>query len=323
MFSIPRVLVASIVILGASVGGAVAQAFPNKPVRLIVGYAAGSGADIVGRLVADRLAERWGQPVIVEDRPGAAGNVAADLVAKSAPDGYTLLLATSSHAINPALYPHLNFDAEKDFSAISLVSSSPLILVVNASLGVNSVKEFIEAAKVSKTHLDYASAGNGNLTHLAAELFKSMAEIDMVHIPYNGGPPAIADLLAGRVAAYFSGLPAALPYVANSQLRALAVTTATRSPAAATVPTMAEAGLPGYEIDLWYGLLGPARLPDKVVAKINADVAAILIVPDMVQRFSTLGVSPNPSSSDKFKSLIAHDVAFWRHEVSRMGIKLE
>ena len=276
-------------------GLASAQTFPQRPVHLVVGYSSGSGVDIVGRVLAEHLASIWGQPVIVENRPGAAGNVAAELVARAPADGYTLLLVTGSHAINPSLYPHLPFDTKKDFSPISLISSSPLILVVGPAVHARTVNELVAEPKSSKSRLNYASAGNGNLTHLAAELFKSEAGVDMVHIPYKGGAPAITDVLAGRVALYFSGLPPALPLIAAGKLRALAVTTTARSPAAPNVPTMAEAGVPGYDIDLWYGMVGPAKMPQELVRKINADVATALAAPDLVRRFKDLGVTPNPT----------------------------
>jgi|SRR5450631_1169304 len=316
-------LAVAIFTMVAVVTNASAQKYPDKPVRLVVGYSAGSGVDIIGRTLAEELSNLWGQPVIVDNRPAAAGNLAADMVAKATPDGYTLLLVTSSHTINPALYGNLRFDTAKDFTAISTVVSSPLILVVGPAMPVNSVQELIAALKLKRGDANYSSAGNGNLTHLAAELFKAAAGVEMVHIPFNGGGPAISEVVAGRVALYFSGLPPALPQIAAGKLKALAVTTSKRSPSAPDVPTMMEAGLSGYEVDLWYGLLGPAKLPQTLVAKINADVAKVLMKPEVVQRFTQLGVTSNPSSPADFQTRIDVELKKWAVEVPRIGIKLE
>jgi len=316
------VAVATLVLAAVS-GGALAQSYPDKPVRLVVGYSAGSGVDIVGRLLAEGLSTLWRQPVIVDNRPAAAGNLAADMVAKATPDGYTLLLVTSSHVINPALYSTLRFDTAKDFTAISSVVSSPLILVVGPAMPVNSVQELIAVLKQRKGDANYSSAGNGNLTHLAAELFKSQAGVEMVHIPFNGGGPAISEVVAGRVALYFSGLPPALPQIAAGKLKALAVTTTKRSPSVPDVPTMAEAGLPGYEVDLWYGLLGPAHMPAALVTKINEDVAQVIAKPDVVQRLAQLGVTPNPSTPADFQARIARELKKWAVELPRIGVKME
>jgi tripartite-type tricarboxylate transporter receptor subunit TctC len=225
--------------------------------------------------------------------------------------------------INPALYGNLGFDTAKDFTAISSVVSSPLILVVGPAMPVNSVQELIAALKQKKGDANYSSAGNGNLTHLAAELFKSKTGVEMVHIPFNGGGPAITEVVAGRVALYFSGLPPALPQIAAGKLKALAVTTAKRSPSVPDIPTMMEAGVPDYEIDLWYGLLGPAHMPAALVTKINADVAKVISRPEVVQRLAQLGVTPNPSTPAEFQARIDGELKKWAVEVPRIGIKLQ
>src|SRR5205085_4512805 len=257
-----------------------AQTFPAKPVKLVVPFPPGGPLDAAGRAIADKLTQTWGQPVVVDNKPGAGGNIGADLVAKSPPDGYTVVMgALSTHAVNPSLYPTMPYDAAKDFAPITLVAVTPNVLVVNPSLPVHSVKELIAYAKANPGKLSFGSGSNGSAGHLAGELFKVDAGVDMTHIPFKGGAPATQALLAGDTQLMFDNLANAMPQVKAGKLRALAVTTAERSKLAPDLPTMAEAGLRGFDISTWFGLLAPAGTPPDVIARWNADVTRILAAP--------------------------------------------
>jgi tripartite-type tricarboxylate transporter receptor subunit TctC len=308
----------------AFAGSAFAQSYPNKPVRLVVPFGTGGSNDIIGRLVGAKLAERLGQPVIVENRPGAGGAVGPDSVVKSAPDGYTLLLgATSTIAANVGLYPKRGFDPVTSLTPISQVASSSLLMAVPASLPVTNVREFIQLAKSRSGQLNYGTSGKGSSMHLLGEMFNSLAGVQMVHVPYKSGGAAISDLAVDRVQLLYSDLAALLPFVRSGQIRALAVTTPKRSPLLPELPTVAEAGLPGFEATNWYGILAPARLPRDIVMRINADLAAIMHSPEMVERLRTLGIEPLTNSPEEFATYIRSEVAKWSQIVKASGSELE
>jgi tripartite-type tricarboxylate transporter receptor subunit TctC len=261
--------------LGAAPGWA--QAYPSKPVHIIVPYPPGGTADILTRALGQQLDGRLKQPVIVENRPGAGAAIGADLVAKAAPDGYTLLMGTvSSHAINPSVNPNVNYDPIKDFTPVAAVATIPFVLVVHPSFPAKSVRELVDLAKSRPGEINYASAGIGTSNHLAGELFKSAAQIDIVHVPYRGSAPALADVIAGHVQMMFDLSATALPHIESKTVRALAITSKARSPLAPTLPTMAESGLPGFEASAWFGVFGPAGIPAEIVTRLHAEINAAL-----------------------------------------------
>jgi len=268
-----------------------AQNYPAKPVRIMVGYAAGGSVDIVGRIFAQKLSEYLGQQFVVDNRPGAASNVAADLVAKSAPDGYTLLVSSSgSLGTNMAIYSKMPYDPLKDLAPIALLLHQGNVLIVNPSVPARSVKELIALAKSRKGQLNYGSGGSGSSQHMASELFQNVTGVQIVHVPYKGGAPAIADLVGGQIDLIFAPMPEALPYVRSSRVRALGVTTSKRSIMLPDVPTVAEAGVAGYEFDGWMGIAGPAGMPRDLVMRVNTEVNKALSAPDVKTRLQDLGV---------------------------------
>jgi tripartite-type tricarboxylate transporter receptor subunit TctC len=298
--------------LGAA-ATAIAADYPAKPIRLIVPFAAGGGNDAVARTIAQRLAEELGQQVVVDNRPGAGGIVGAELAAKSAPDGYTLFLGgVGSHAINPSVHRDLPYDAVTDFAPISLIASAPLILVVNPSVPASSVEELIGLAKAKPNTINYASNGNGSSSHLAAVMFESMTAIRMTHVPYKGLSPALVDLLAGRVQAMFSSVVAILPQVTAGKLRALAVTGERRLALLPDVPTVAEAGVIGYQAGSWYGILAPAGTPPEIIRKLNGEIVRAIRRPEMQRSFALEGAEPIGSSPQEFAAHI-------RAELDRIG----
>ena len=301
-----------------------AQAYPTKPVRMVVPFPPGGSLDIAGRLIAQKLSEAWGQTVVVENKPGAGGNIGADLVAKSPPDGYTILLgALSTHAVNPSLYKTMPYDAAKDFAPITLIAVTPNVLVVNASSPVNNVKEFIAYAKANPGKLSFGSGSNGSAGHLAGELFKVETGTDAVHIPFKGGAPATQALLAGDTQFMFDNLANAMAQVKAGKLKALAVTTAKRSPLVPDLPTMAEAGLPGFDISTWYGFFAPAGTPPAIVAKWNADVTKILNSPDVRAKIVADGAEPSPNTPEQFAQMIAAELAKYAKIVKASGAKVD
>jgi len=301
-----------------------AQSFPAKPVRLVVPFPPGGPLDSVGRAIAQKLTEAWGQSVVVDNRPGAGGNIGADLVAKSAPDGYTVVMgALSTHAVNPSLYPTMPYNAARDFAPITLVAVTPNVLVVNPSLPVQSVKDLIAYAKANPGKLSFGSGSNGSAGHLAGELFKVDAGIEMVHIPYKGAAPAMQALLAGDTQLMFDNLANSMPQVKAGKLRALAVTTAQRSKLAPELPTMAEAGVPGFDISTWFGLLAPAGTPPDVVAKWNADTVKILSAPEMRERMTAQGAEAAPTTPAEFAQFIARELAKYARIVKVSGAKID
>ncbi|SRR5712692_4156219 len=302
--------------------GVSAQGFPNRPIRLIAPFAAGGALDLIARGLGQKLSDSMGQPVVVENRAGASGAIGSEAVARSAPDGYTLLLgATTTHGVNPALNPSLPYDPVKDFTPISLVATIPHVLVVNASLPVNSVQELVRYAKAGHP-LAYGSAGNGSPHHLAAELFKSMAGIEAVHVPYKGSGPALADLMSGQLQFISVELTAADPHIKSGRLKALAIATAERVPGV-SLPTVAESGYPGFEVTSWYAIFGPAGMPEAVTSKLSAEIAKALATPDLSDRLKNLGATPIGSTPERLAAHVRAELARWTQVVKTAGIKPE
>ena len=298
--------------------------YPDKAVRFVVGFTPGGPSDIVARLLGQKLAEAWGQQVVIDNRAGAGGNIAAELVAKSAGDGYTLLLGNNSIlATNAALYTKLNFDPVKDFAPVILVASQPNILVVHPSLPVKSVKELIALAKAKPGQLNYASSGSGAAAHLSGELFKAMAHVDLVHIPYKGAAPALNDVLAGQDQMMFATSLSVMPHIQSGRLRALAVTTAKRMNALPQLPTVAEAGVPGFEATTWHGIVVSAATPPALVSRINADAAKVLQLPDVRDRFAVLGAEIIGGTPDEFAAYIKKELPKWTKVVKESGARAD
>ena len=296
-----------------------AQGYPVKPVRMLVGFAPGGSTDTIARLINARLSERLGQQVIVENRPGAAGNIAAEQVSRAAPDGYTLYMASMSHTINASLYPKLSFDVIRDFSPVTPVTSSPFVLVVHTSVPARTTRELIALAKARPGALSFASGGASS--HLAGELFNSMAGVKLVHIPYKSSGPAATDLLGGQVAVMFSAPPAALPHVSSGKLRALGVTSLARLSGAPGIPAIADSGLAGYEVNSWSGVIGPANLPGEVVARLHAALVHVMGLPEITQRLPAMGLEASTFSPDQFAARLKAEVAKWAKVVRESGIR--
>lgn len=305
--------------------GAIGQAqdYPSKPVRIIVPFPAGGTTDIIARAVAQKLAEELKQPVLIDNRPGGGANIGAELAAKSAPDGSTLFVASTAHSINATLYPKLPYDPIKDFAPITLMAVTASVLVVHPSLPINDLKELIALLKQRPGGLNYASAGNGSLPHLAGEMFKAMTATNMVHIPYKGGPQAMNDLLGGQVSLTFATAPQAVPHIKAGKLKVLGVSTAQRIPALPDVPTMAEAGLPGFEASNFHGLVGPAGLAPAIVDKINAAVVRIVREPTMSKYLSDQGADPVTNTPAEYAAKIKEEVATWAKVVRSSGAKID
>jgi len=302
---------------------AVAQQYPTKPVRLLVGYAAGSSTDIVGRVMADRLGAYWKQTVIVENRGGAAGNVAADAAAKSPGDGYTLLFAQNGLAISAAAVPNLPYSDERDLVPLAPVAATPHILIVGPDFPAKNVQELIARAKAEPGRLTFASSGVGNSDHLCGELFNLMAGIQAIHVPYKGGAPAVQDVIPGRVAYYFAGMPVGLPLANSGRARALGVTSRQRYPAAPNVPTIAEQGLPQYEATLWNGFFAPASIPPELAARIARDVEAVLEQPETREMLAKAGAALFEDNQANFKKFFHADIEKWKNLVKATSLKLE
>jgi tripartite-type tricarboxylate transporter receptor subunit TctC len=288
-----------------------ADAYPTHTVKIIVPFAAGSGSDVVARLLARHLQERLGKTVIVDDQSGGATIVGTELTSSAAPDGYTLLLTTSAHAILPSMHKDLPFDVIKSFTPVAEVCAGPLIFVANPTFPAKNVKELIALAKAKPGQINYASSGTGTAPHLAMELLKVKAGIDIVHVPYRGGAPAMTDVIAGVVPMYMAAPATALPFVANGKVVALGQTTAERSTLVKNIPTVAEQGVPGYDVELWYGLLGPAKMPTDIVDRLSKEIAQILLLPDVRERLEKLGFEPKSSSPAQFSAYIEREVKQW------------
>jgi len=306
----------------AAAGVASAQPFPSKPVHILVPYPAGGGVDVLTRTLADVVSKQWGQSIVVENRPGAGGVIASQAVATSPPDGYNLIMVASGHATNPFLYPKLPYDTFTDFSPISLLASSPNILLVRADSAFKSVGDVVVAAKAKPGSLSYGHAGNGTSTHLAGELLKNLAGIDLNAIPYKGGAPAINDLLGGQIPMSFNNGPESVGQLQAGTVRALAVTTASRAPFLPDVPSMSEA-VPGYDTEVWWGLLGPGGMPLELVAKLSHDFVATLNTEAVKERLAKLGALPIGSSPKDFDAKIHADYEKWGPIIRAAGMKAE
>ena len=300
-----------------------AQQYPAKPVRVLVGYAAGSSTDIVGRVMADRLSAHWKQTVIVENRGGAAGNLAADVVAKAHGDGYTLLFAQNGLAISAAAVPNLPYSAERDLVPLAPVAATPHILIVGPDFPAKNVQELIARAKAEPGKLTFASSGVGNSDHLCGELFNLQAGIKAIHVPYKGGAPAVQDVIPGRVAYYFAGMPVGLPLAKSGRARALGVTSKQRYPGAPDIPTVAEQGLPQYEATLWQGFFAPSTISPDLAARIARDIGTVLKQPETRERLAKAGASLFEDSQENFRRFFYSDIEKWKDLVKKTGLKLE
>jgi tripartite-type tricarboxylate transporter receptor subunit TctC len=319
-----RLLASALAFAVAPLAAAQAPDYPTKSVRIVVPFPPGGTTDILARSVAQKLSEAWGQQVIVDNRPGAGGNIGSDLVAKAPPDGYTLLMGTvGTHAINPSLYAKMPYDHVRDFTPVVLVAGVPNVLVVNPGLPVHSVQELIAYAKANPGKLNFASSGNGTSIHLSGELFKTMTGVQMTHVPYKGSAPALTDLLGGQVQLMFDNLPSSLQFIKAGSLRPLAVTSAARSAALPDLPTLAESGLPGFEASSWFGLLAPARTPKPIVAKIVAAVDAWLETGDAKDKLKSQGAIAMGGSSEAFEKHIATETEKWAKVVKASGAHVD
>ncbi len=304
-------------------GAAHAEGFPEKPVKLVVPYAAGGATDIVARALAERLTLAWHQPVVVENRPGAGTTLAADMVARAPADGYTLYMTTSAHAISGSMYKRLQYDAIKDFTPITLVTTVPLVLVATPSLRVGSVSGLVEQARQRPGKIAFASPGNGTAQHLAGELFKAMEQVDMMHVPYKGDAPAITDLLAGQVQIMFATTTAVLPQIRSGKLKPLALANRQRLAVLPDVPTFREAGTAEFEAATWFGLLAPARLPAPLRQRIHGDVARIVATPQMKQKLEELGGEVNNSTPEQFDRFMRAEQGKWAKAVALSGARID
>jgi len=305
------------------VGAVQAQTYPSKPVRLIAPFPPGGTTDIVARIVAQRLTEVMGQTVTVENRPGAGGNIAADHVSKATPDGYTILQGFPGLVINPSLYKKLTYDASKDLAPVSLVSAAPLVLVVHPALPVKTVKDLIALAKKRPGELSFPSAGNGASSHLSAELFKSMAQVDMLHVPYKGAAQGLLDLVSGRMQVMINPYPEMIPYIQTGKLRALGISTKTRISVAPDLPTVAEAGVPGYEVTTWNGIVVPSATPREIVTKLHSDVMKVLAIPAAREQLTGLGLQIIGSTPAEFADFMKSESVKWAEVVRKSGARLD
>jgi tripartite-type tricarboxylate transporter receptor subunit TctC len=314
---------AAIAFWSALAAPAHAQEYPTRTVRVVFGLSPGSSSDVMARIVADKLSQKWGQAVIIDNRPGAAGNIAADVVAKANPDGYTLLLSNNSIAIAPSFYRKLNYNPLKDLIPVTELAMAPHVLCANPALPIKSVKDVIAAAKTKPGGLLYSSAGIGQTDQMAMELFADMAGIHMTHVPYKGGPPALQGVMNGEVALDFPGVAAALPFMKSGKIRCLAVSTSKRSPVVPNLPTLEEEGVKGYEHSLWNGIFVPAGTPPEIVNKISAGFSEALENPDVVKRLADLGIEPVGSNPEQFAHYFKSEVAKWAQVIEKTEIHAE
>jgi tripartite-type tricarboxylate transporter receptor subunit TctC len=324
-----RALVALTLAISAGCNAAVAAtdtaaAYPSRPIRIVVAYTPAGTTDILARAVGQKMTERWGQSVIVENRPGANGNIGTEIAARATPDGYTITMGTAAtHSINNTLYPNLSWHAQRDFEPISLVAVVPNLLVVNNALPVKSVKELIAHAKANPGKLTFGSPGIGATAHLSMELFKTLTGTDMVHVPYKGSAGVLADVTAGQIQLAMDNIPVYLPQARAGRIRALAVSSPQRAAAAPDIPTVAESGVPGFEALSWFGLLAPAKTPEGIVAKLAAETQRILKLPDVRERIVALGAQPVGGTPDEYKAFIRSEIAKWQKVIRDAGVKLE
>ena len=314
-------LAASLVL--AAMTPAFAQTFPNKPVKLVVPFPAGGGTDIVGRLIAQKLADAWQQPVVVDNKPGANTLIGTEYVANAPADGYTLLMASPSHTINASLYKNIKFDTQKAFAGVAVVATGPLVLVVNQSVPAQNVRELVALAKAKPRTISYASAGTGSSPHLAGELFEHLAGVDMMHVPYKGTAPATTDLIGGQVQAAFSPLAGVLPHILSGKLRALALTGPKRLATMPDVPTIAESGIPGYDVQQWWGIVAPSGTSKEILKKISADVAKILQMPSVQEQIAKIGAEPGQGSPEQLDALIRKEIIQWKKIIDAAKIVAE
>jgi len=300
-----------------------ADAYPNRPVRFILPFPPGGGTDILGRLVAEKLSAALGQPVVIESRGGAGGNLGAEVAARSAPDGYTIVLAAPSLAISATLYSKLNYDALKDFAPIALIASVPNVMVTHPSVKAQNLAEFIALAKSQPGKMNFGSGGSGTSNHLAGELFNSVAGVKLVHVPYKGVNLAMNDVLAGQVQLVVMGIPAAAPHIKAGKLRALGLLAPARAAALPEVPTVAEAGLANFEVSTWYGVLAPAGTPRPIINRLNTELVRIMNSPDLKDRLAALATDPLASTPDEFADFIRQEIARWGKVVREAGLKAD
>ena len=321
-----RPLIAALALFAAAVSPrAIAQQdYPSKPIRIVAPFAAGGATDIMARIIAQKLSESLGQPVIIDNRPGAGGGIGTAAVAKSPADGYTIVFGNlAPNAINPSIYTNLQYDAGKDFAPISVVATVPLILVTPSSSPARSVQELIALVKSAPGKLNFGSPGMGSVAHVVGEMFNIMAGTRVTHVPYEGGAPAVQATLTGEVAMMFATVISANPHIKSGKLRALGITSATRSPVAPDIPTIAESGLPGFEVDVWFGLLAPAATPRAIVERLAHEVRRALDAPDLRAKFADLSAVPSPTTPEQFAAMIRADIAKWAKIVKESGARVE
>ena len=314
-----------VIAVALSLGGpeALAQNYHTKPVRFIVPYAAGGGVDIVTRTLARKLTELFNQSFVVDNRPGASTNIGSEAVARSAPDGYTLLMASPANAVNVSLFGKLSYDTLRDFAPVALIGYGPLVLVVHPSVPVNSVKGLLALCKSKPGQLSYASGGNGSSQHLAGEMLRITAKVDIIHVPYKGAAPALVDLIGGQIAFMFNNTLEVLPYIKAAKLRALAVASAKRAAVLPEVATFAESGLPGFEATVWWGVLAPAATPREVVTRLNVEIVRALRSPDVKDRFAGLGAETVGSTPEQFGEFLKAETAKWANVIRTSGIRAD
>ena len=298
-----------------------ADGYPAKPIRMIVPFAAGGGADIVGRLIAQKVSEEWGEQIVVENRAGAAANIGAAFVAKSEPDGYTLLFTGPNHSTNVSLYDNLTYDPVRDFAPVALLTSAPYILVANPDFPVRSVGDLIGLARAQPGQIAYGSAGNGTAGHLAMELLKSTAGIEMIHVPYKGSAPMLNDLIGGRVSVAFDNILSSSQFIKDGSLRAIATSGANRAPSMPDTPTVAQSGLPGFDVTVWQGLLAPAGTPPEIVALLNQKFVAALHTPDVTARLAAMNIELTGSTPAQFAAFLRDDIAKWAKVIKESGAR--
>ena len=304
-------------------GQAVAQNFPQKPVRTVIGYTPGGTTDVVARIIGQKLTELWGQSVIVDSRPGAAGNIGAENIAKSPADGYSMLLGQNALAVSPAMYTKMAYDVQRDLATVTSASITPHVILLHPSLPARNVKELIALGKKRPNELLMASTGHGNSDHMVAELFNTMAGLKMVHIPYKGGALALKDLVGGQVVVYFAGLASSVQMIKVGRVNAIAVTSKTRAKAVPEVPTVAESGLPAYEAVLWQGYFVPAGTPREIINKLSTDINRVLAMPDTIERLAGAGTDPFPGSPDQFAAFLKVEIDKWGKVVKSIGLKMD
>ena len=304
-------------------GSAFAQSWPSRPVHYIVPFPPAGATDILARIIADKISGPLGQPVVVENRPGAAGNVGTEMVVKSAPDGYTMLQGTAAQPISETLYTKLGFSFEHDLAPVAMIALVPNVMVVNPSVPATTVKEFIALAKSKPGQINFASSGSGTSIHMSAEMFKMITGVDIVHVPYKGSGPALTDLMGGQVSVMWDNLPSSMPFIKSGKLRALAVTTTKRFPALPDVPTMQEAGVPGYDAAGWFGILMPKATSKEIVKRLNGEVNKALALPDVKEKLALQGSEPTPMTPEELGAFIHNEVVKWAKVVKASGAKVE